>query len=422
MHKDLVLIGGGHSHIAVLKAFGMRRIPGVRVTLISRHTATPYSGMLPGLIAGRYSFDEAHIDLGPLSRFAGARFFRGEVVGIDLQAQTLTVSNRPPVAFDVVSINSGSTPSTDTLSGSPEAVIPVKPIDRFLVQWDRLLARARDRAGSIRIGIVGGGAGGVELALAIQARLHAESCAATIEIITDGADILTTHNARVRRKFNHALAARDIRVHSTTRIAAAQVGTLTAESGAEFRYDEVLWVTQAAAPDWIAESGLAVDTKGFLLVDDCLRSVSHPNVFGAGDIAAMQASPRPKSGVFAVRQGRPLAANLRRVLHRRALKSFKPQRKFLSLIGTGDGSAIASRGAWALEGPMIWAWKQWIDRRFMQRFQVLPEMAPMTDASQARVSPAILGDAASAPATEAMRCGGCGAKVGAAALDHQENH
>lgn len=419
VHKDLVLVGGGHSHIAVLKAFGMRRLPGARLTLISRNTETPYSGMLPGLIAGRYSFDEAHIDLEPLTRFAGARFFRDEVVGLDLNRRRIELADRPPVAFDLLSINSGSTPSTRALTSDSAAVVPVKPIDRFLERWDAVLTRSRRRGRPTRFVVVGGGVGGVELALAAEARLRSEHIEAAIRILTADADLLSTHNARVRAMLGRILAERGIAVDVGEKVVEVEPGRLCTATGCSFDFDEVLWVTQASAPAWIAASGLATDDGGFLLVDAFLRSTSHANVFAAGDVAAMRASPRPKAGVFAVRQGPRLARNLRRALLGRPLKAYSPQRRFLSLIGTADGAAVASRGALAFRGRWVWAWKDRIDRRFMRRYQALPEMSPESPQAPPRVPRALVADddAGAATTGDAMRCGGCGAKVGAAVLD-----
>ena len=158
--KDIVLLGGGHSHIAVLKSFGMHPIPGVRLTLINRDVDTPYSGMLPGLIAGHYNVDQAHIDLNPLARFAGARFIRATALGIDAEAQIVQLEDRPDVRYDILSINTGSTPATRGTPGAAANTVPVKPISRFLDHWNRLLARVAQHDGPIRIGVVGGGPAG----------------------------------------------------------------------------------------------------------------------------------------------------------------------------------------------------------------------------------------------------------------------
>jgi selenide, water dikinase len=420
--KDLVLVGGGHSHIAVLKRFGMRPLPGVRLTMICRETHTPYSGMLPGLVAGHYEFDEAHIDLGPLCRFAGARLYHDEAIGLDLDAQSIHCRGRPPVKYDIVSMNIGSTPQTSGVPGADGNVVPVKPINQFISHWQSMIDRVLARNSGVRIGVVGTGAGGVEILLAVKHRLRR----ALLErgrtddhieyyLFGDTGEILPGHNARARRAFQRVL--RDQRVHVLAGEAVVEVspGRLVSAQGTEYALDEMLWVTAAGAASWLAGSGLRVDGQGFIAVNDALQSISHPSVFAAGDIASVENHPRPKSGVFAVRQGRPLADNLRRALQGRPLLPFRPQRHFLSLITTGDKYAVASRGNWALEGRLVWRWKDWIDRRFMRRYSVLPEM---TQAQQ----PALASGLADAAAIKeisaiAMRCGGCGAKVGSTVLD-----
>jgi selenide, water dikinase len=420
--KDLVLVGGGHSHIAVLKRFGMRPLPGVRLTMICRETHTPYSGMLPGLVAGHYEFDEAHIDLGPLCRFAGARLYHDEAIGLDLDAQSIHCRGRPPVKYDIVSMNIGSTPQTSGVPGADGNVVPVKPINQFISHWQSMIDRVLARNSGVRIGVVGTGAGGVEILLAVKHRLRR----ALLErgrtddhieyyLFGDTGEILPSHNARARRAFQRVL--RDQRVHVLAGEAVVEVspGRLVSAQGMEYALDEMLWVTAAGAASWLAGSGLRVDGQGFIAVNDALQSISHPSVFAAGDIASVENHPRPKSGVFAVRQGRPLADNLRRALQGRPLLPFRPQRHFLSLITTGDKYAVASRGNWALEGRLVWRWKDWIDRRFMRRYSVLPEM---TQAQQ----PALASGLADAAAIKeisaiAMRCGGCGAKVGSTVLD-----
>jgi selenide, water dikinase len=420
--KDLVLVGGGHSHIAVLKRFGMRPLPGVRLTMICRETHTPYSGMLPGLVAGHYEFDEAHIDLGPLCRFAGARLYHDEAIGLDLDAQSIYCRGRPPVKYDIVSMNIGSTPQTSGVPGADGNVVPVKPINQFISHWQSMIDRVLARNSGVRIGVVGTGAGGVEILLAVKHRLRR----ALLErgrtddhieyyLFGDTGEILPSHNARARRAFQRVL--RDQRVHVLAGEAVVEVspGRLVSAQGTEYALDEMLWVTAAGAASWLAGSGLRVDGQGFIAVNDALQSISHPSVFAAGDIASVENHPRPKSGVFAVRQGRPLADNLRRALQGRPLLPFRPQRHFLSLITTGDKYAVASRGNWALEGRLVWRWKDWIDRRFMRRYSVLPEMA---QAQQPTLASG-LADAAAIKEISAiaMRCGGCGAKVGSTVLD-----
>ena len=419
--KDIVLVGGGHSHLAVLKYFGMKPVPGLRLTLITRDLHTPYSGMLPGYIAGHYEYDQAHIDLRPLARFAGARVFHEEVQGLDLKTNHVLCPNRPPVPFDVLSINIGSRPSALHVPGAERFTTPVKPIDRFLHRWKSLVSSVLAANDKFRLAVVGGGAGGVEMALATQYRLHKELQLAgrstnllDCYLVTDTALILPTHNNHVRRKFERVLQDRHIKVYVNHRVDKVKADKLICDNGEELAADTVFWVTNASAPAWLAEAGLQVDEQGFIAVNDCLQSLSHSNVFAAGDIAAVVSHPRPKSGVFAVRQGPPLARNLALVVRGKHLKPFQPQKQFLGLISTGDRYAIASRANWSIEGHWIWQVKDWIDRRFMDNFSKLPEMnlaqAPDIDTSLA-------GEATMEEiSTMAMRCGGCGAKVGSTVL------
>ena len=197
--------------------------------------------------------------------------------------------------------------------------------------------------------------------------------------------------------------------------AAARDGTAALGGGAAVPLDEILWVTQAGAPPWPRAAGLAVDGGGFIEVDDTLRSTSHPDVFAAGDVAAVVGHPREKAGVFAVRQGPPLARNLRRVLLGRPPRPFHPQRRFLILVSTGDRYAVGGRGRWSCEGAVVWCWKDRIDRRFMAKYADLPEM-PVAEGPAVAAGLAAPDDL-KAISTAAMRCGGCGSKVGATPLD-----
>jgi selenide,water dikinase len=424
--KDLVLVGGGHSHVAVLKRFGMKPLPGVRLTLICRDAHTPYSGMLPGHVAGHYGFDETHIDLGALARFAGARFFHSAAVGLDVAGKRVLCDNRPPVPYDLLSINTGSSPNTASVPGAAGHVVPVKPIGGFLARWEALRERAVQEPHPLRIAVVGAGAGGVEILLAIQYRLRRLRAEAgrgedgiRYHLFSDTPEILPTHNKRVRDSFMRVLTERGVAVHLGEPVAEVLPGRLRTAGGKEVEADEILWVTAATAPDWPRAAGLAVDAKGFIEVGDTLQSVSHPEVFAAGDVAAMVNHPRPKSGVFAVRQGPPLERNLRRMLLGRAPLPFRPQSRFLSLISTGDKYAVASRGFWSAQGRAVWRWKDWIDRRFMRKFNELPDMAE--EAAPALPAGLTGQDVLKEISAIAMRCGGCGAKVGATVLGRALN-
>ncbi|AOY87675.1 selenide, water dikinase SelD [Marinobacter salinus] len=420
--RDIVLIGGGHSHVGVLKRFAMNPVPGVRLTLICRDTHTPYSGMLPGYVAGHYSYDDVHIDLSKLAEYAGARFYRDEAVGIDRDRKRVLCRNRPDVPYDILSVNIGSSPRVKDVEGASEYAVPVKPITGFNNRWLTLLSRIENHDGPLTIAIVGAGAGGVELTLAMQFRLQNELKQRGKDPdqlhfhLFDAADeILPTHNAKVREVFRKALSDRGVKIHLGAPVKKVEQGLLMTDSGESLQADEVLWVTRAGGPPWLADTGLALDDGLFIRVRDTLQTENDDSIFAAGDIANVINHPREKAGVFAVRQGRPLADNLRRVALGKPAKDFHPQKKWLALISTGNKFAVASRGEMQFAGALVWRWKDWIDRRFMRKFTDLPAMeddAKLPDTGAAQ-NPE---EASQAISAVAMRCGGCGAKVGSTVL------
>jgi selenide, water dikinase len=418
--KDVVLLGAGHSHVGVLRMFGMDPMPGVRFTLITREVHTPYSGMLPGLIAGTYGFDEAHIDTGPLARFAGARLFHDEAIGLDLDGRRVICRNRPPVPYDLLSIDIGSTPNVVAVPGAAQHAIPVKPISGFLDRFEALRSRVLAAKGKVRIAVVGAGAGGVELLLSVERRLKRDVATAghdpaglSFTLIGASDRLLPSFPAAMGERFRAVCERRGIRIVTGARVDRVENGALHTETGERIAADEILWTTQAAPAPWLRDTGLALEERGFVRVAPTLRSTSHPEVFAAGDIASVQGYRLPKSGVYAVREGRPLAANIRRILRGAQPVSYKPQRQALYLVTTGDKVAIGARNGLTFAGHWVWRLKDWIDRRFMRKFNELPDMAtssavtsPVADAATIREISAI-----------AMRCGGCGAKVGASVLD-----
>ncbi|MBX3657008.1 MAG: selenide, water dikinase SelD [Ramlibacter sp.] len=421
--RDIVLIGGGHSHVGVLRRFGMQPEPGVRLTVICTDTHTPYSGMLPGYIAGHYDYDEVHIDLARLAAFAGARLYRDAVIGIDRAAHQVICAQRPPVPYDLLSVNIGSTPQVTQVPGAAEHAVPVKPIHQFNQRWLALLARVREHTGPTTLAVVGGGAGGVELTLAMQHRLRRELLAQgrdpdelTFHLYTAGATLLPTHNPGVQRRFARVLAQRGVKVHLGAQVRQVREGQLQTATGATQDADEIIWVTQAGGPAWLRGTGLALDAGGFIQVNDTLQTVTDPHIFAAGDIAAIEGHPLEKAGVFAVRMGPPLADNLRRSVRGQPLGSYRPQRRWLALISTGDRHAVASRGALGFEGDWVWRWKDWIDRRFMQRFSEFPPMAKRPAPAAVPAVSLTPDESRQALSAIAMRCGGCGAKVGASVL------
>ncbi len=387
IETEIVLVGGGHSHVAVLRAFGMKPQPGVRLTLVARDVFTPYSGMMPGRIAGHYTHDQCTIDLGPLCRFANARLIHGSATGLDPEARRLTVAGRPPLRYDLISFDIGSVTDIAEIPGASEFGLPIKPLDRFL-------ARLHEREAELRPGaaitVAGGGAGGAELALALEYRLR--RLRPKVTLLTDMATLLPTYAPMVRKLMGRLLRRRDIAVRTNSAVEAVDADSVTLADGSRLDSAMTVLATGSAAPAWLADIGIALDYRGFIQVRETLASLSHPNVFACGDIASYTPRQLPKAGVYAVRQGPILAQNLRQAARGRPLLPFRPQRRFLSLLSGGGRFAIASYGGIAASGAWVWQWKDWIDRRWMHKYQVLPQMSEAKGAAP-------------------MRCAGCGSKI-----------
>ncbi|MDP5052925.1 MAG: selenide, water dikinase SelD [Congregibacter sp.] len=396
--QDLVLVGGGHSHVLVLRQLAMSRPAGLRVTLISPAVFTPYSGMLPGLLAGHYSFEETHIDLMRLCQWAGVRFFVDTVDALDPNMRRLQCRSRGQLGYDILSVDIGSEPELDSVPGAREFAVPVKPVAQLWSRWESL--SQEDDLASQRIAVVGGGAGSVEIALAIAHRLARQGPA--IALYCGGSQILSGYTRGARRAVESQLVDLGVGLHCAHRVARVTQNQLQFDAAESADYDTLIWCTGAAAAPWIRESGLPVDERGFMQVEDSLQSTGFANVFAAGDIATQYRHPRPKAGVYAVRQGPVLADNLRAFAAGQALDDHRPQTDFLSMLALGPKRAVAQRNGLSLTGDWVWRWKDRIDREFMRRFSDLPSLK-MHSSSRANAQ------------TQAP-CGGCGAKVSVDAL------
>jgi selenide,water dikinase len=384
VETDIVLIGGGHAHVEVLRRFALRPEPGVRLTLIGREPETPYSGMLPGLIRGDYTHQQAHIDLAPLAAMANARLILAAATAIDPDARTVTMPGRPAIDFDLLSINVGGQPMVPSGSG-----IGVKPIGGFLGRLQRLEA---DLPPDSKIAVVGGGPGGVELALALAARFGGRL---RLVLVSSTPEPLATAPGAARRAVRQALVDAGVELVSGVSATAMDHGRLALSDGSFVEAATALWATGVQGPAFLRASGIACDASGCIQVTHDLRSVSHGHIFAAGDCAALQGDPRPKAGVWAVRAGAPLAENLRRAATGQALKGWKPQRAGLAILGLGNGRAVGWRNGIAVQGRRMGWLKDRIDRRWIGMYS---EMRMPAD-----------------PGAR-MRCGGCGAKVSAEVL------
>ena len=400
--RDLVLVGGGHAHALVLLDWAMNPLPGARLTLINPDASAPYTGMLPGHIAGHYPRAALEMDLVRLARHAGARLVLGRAEGLDPVAGAVTVAGRPPVGFDVVSVDIGITSDLPDLSGFKDHATAAKPLGHYAERWEQFVAEVEAGQTVPRIAVLGAGVAGVELALAMDHRLRAHP-GRRITLIEQGA-ALPHLGAAARNRLLAELAVRGITLMTQTRAEALEPRAVRLADGRKITATFTLSAAGSRPQGWLQGTGLPLH-EGFITVDAFLRAQAHPQVFAAGDCAHLAHAPRPKAGVFAVRQAPVLAHNLRATLAGGRLKRYDPQRDHLKLISLGSRAALADKWGLSLRGRWLWTLKDRIDRRFMRMFHSLPAMpAPAIPA------PAALGMAEALG--EAPLCGGCGAKVG----------
>lgn len=417
VRQHLALIGGGHAHLQVLRRLAMQPLRGLQITLISREVYTVYSGMLPGYVAGHYSWDDVHIDLAPICAVAQVNLIQGEVQELDIPKRKIKIPGRADLQFDLLSINVGSAASSIAM-GEHQEGISVKPVSLFLPELETLLAHARHQ-GEIDITIAGAGAAGVELALALEYRLQGEQAIAShrVRLVTAADSCLPDYNEQTRKKAVAMLERAGLQVMTGFDIVRAEAGVLHSKDGRTLKAANLLWATTAAPHPWFRESGLPVDLQGFVLVDEHLACIGIPRIFAVGDAASMLHFSVPRAGVFAVRQGRVLQQNIYHKLLGTPLKKFKPQQEFLSLISLGERQAIATRGRWHWQGRLPWRWKNWIDRRFMRKFRV-DGGQQMRTLTEGKLPIVLEYDDQKSPPSDVMYCGGCAAKLGSELLTH----
>ncbi len=401
--QDLVLIGGGHTHALVLRKWGMNRLAGARLTVIHPGPTAPYSGMLPGYVAGHYEREALDIDLIRLARFAGARVIAANATGIDLDTRQVLVAGRPPVGFDLASVNIGITSDMPGLIGFAKHGVPAKPLGPFAAKWRAFL----DGPEPGEVTVIGGGVAGAELAMAMANALKERGRSGNLITLIDSADALPALGEKAKRHIRAAMSALGIELVEQAQISSIHADHILLENGARIAARFTTGAAGACAHGWIGESGLAL-MDGFIEVDQALRS-SDLGIFAVGDCAHLSETPRPKAGVFAVREAPVLYHNLRAVLTGDPLRSYRPQRDYLKLISLGGKSALAEKRGVVLSGSLMWRWKDRIDQKFMDQFRALPAMEPPEIPALHTIGlPAALGDK--------PLCGGCGAKVGRRSL------
>jgi len=366
MSSQLLLIGGGHAHLGVLDLLARRHRTGIDVTLVSEHTSQLYSGMLPGHLAGHYRLDECSIPLDPVADLAKADFVRARVARLDLEQRVAITEGNDVLPFDVVSIDIGPAPGSGVIPGLANT-IPVRPIEQLLRAWQTLEQRYTGTPLSQTLAVLGGGPAGAEVIAALAYRAREANVQLKPSIITGRAGLLPGLPKAARAMMHRRLTALGVRVIEAD-AAEVRPNAVRIEETGEYYADVIIAALGAGAALWPYESGLKCDARGFIEVNQHLQSVSHPFVFAAGDCASMVDYPHPKSGVYAVRAGRPLAENLLRTLTQRRLVSYRPQARALYLLSAGGKDAVGAWGPLVFDGPRIWRWKDSIDRKFIRRF------------------------------------------------------
>ena len=372
MSRTVVLVGGGHAHALTLRAWARDPLQGIHLVLLSPARHAPYSGMLPGHVAGHYAWGDIHVDLAALADAVGAELILDTATGLDLAAGRVARAGGPELAFELCSLDTGSTSAPPPVPGSEAHLYAVKPIDRFLAGWNAFLERVDGGEAAPSAAVLGGGVGGVELAMAMAHRLGA---GARIHLVERGPEVARELSSTARRRLGAALARQGVVARTRAEAAALGPDGVHLEGGETLPAGFVTAAVGARPAPWLAASGLAVTADGFVEVDARLRSVSHPQVFAVGDVAHLRANPRPKAGVFAVRQGPVLHRALRAALADEAAPIYTPQADYLRLISLGAKRALATKyglvaGGTGPLGALLWRVKDRIDRGFMAELDV----------------------------------------------------
>ncbi|HEY5139610.1 MAG TPA: FAD-dependent oxidoreductase, partial [Methylococcales bacterium] len=424
--SDLVLLGGGHANIQVLKMMAMNPIGGLRITLISDQTHSPYSGMIPGYLAGYYSYEDCHFDLRRICEEFGLRFIKAKIVGVDPQRKKIQLENRAEISYDCASINVGIEPKSIPILPQEPAlkIIPLKPISQFIAHWEQLIADLKDYKGkdSLPLAVVGAGAAGVEISIILKMLIDQNQWNAQVTLIHRHEFLVSSKDLRAQKRLIKTLKELSIKVHQNTEVLEAQENALVLKDENGLVHSEVFYraliATQASAPKWFKSSRLPVNQEGFLKVTEKLLVENEGALFAAGDCIHFSPSPLKKAGVYAVRQGMVLEQNIRAFFTRQpSFKTFYPKKHVLSLITIGNRKALVHQDSFSILRWMwpslLWTVKDWIDRRFMNRFQA------MTFSKKPQHFIKVMPEPKSTLVPEDWQentCGGCGSKLAASTL------
>lgn len=408
--SDLVLVGGGHAHVQVVKMLAMNGPPDLRVTLVSENSTAIYSGMLPGCVAGLYQPSELEIELRPLARWAGARFIEAAVASIDPKAKVVRFHDRPELSFDVLSIDVGSTTRGADIPGVREHALATRPIGELMRKIETFERENPELKRAPQVVVLGGGAAGIELSFGFFHRFKKRFGNCHVTLVDRSETPLLERGSWTSSLVQKTMAEKGIARRLGVDAQKVEAGKLHLSDGGVLPFDLLVWAGGGAPPKLAGASGLALCEEGFIKVRPTLQAAGFENIFAAGDCITIDGYPKlPKAGVYAVREGPYLARNILAHLTGATLTPYVPQRNFLALLMTGDGSAIASRNSLAARGTWVWRWKDHIDRRFMNMF--VPRLIPQRPMHQ---GPPLKKESTDPNAR--IRCAGCGGKVGGTVL------
>ena len=369
-HQRILLIGGGHTHCLVLKNWRAKDLKGVHLTLISEAAASPYSGMLTGFISGAYTDQQIHISLLPLIKKFNGEFVQDSVVDIDFKNQKVLTKNGQELAFDILSINTGSIPQSQGMMGAQNYSVPIKPIKSFQARFTEFLKKASLESQSRSIVVIGAGVAGIECSLAFESRSRHLGVNSEIHLIEASENFLPGFPKGAQENISDLLAGRRIHLHLGKKVTEIKSEEVIFSDKTKLKTDFTVLTTSGQPAPWI--QNLKLKHHGPFIQINKFLETSKSQVFAAGDVAQNPDKPVPRAGVFAVREAKVLGHNIQALLGGTAKTSFLPQKDFLSLISDGDGKCTAIKGSWFFSNSkLMWILKDFIDRKFVRQFDSL---------------------------------------------------
>lgn len=367
--RHLVLVGGGHAHLTVLEKLREGALTPFRVTLIDPSPRHFYAGMAAGLLSGIHDESDACLDLRALIGGAG-RFVQARVDRIDPRMHRLLLSSGELVSYDIASFCIGARILRERVSGDPEGMLCVLPVENLLTARRRILRGMQ--SGPFHLVVAGGGPAGVETAAHLR-RLQREAGGRGRICLAAGGRLLGGFAPRFRELALESLRRRGVEVCEGVRVVHVEQGGALLSDETERRCDLAILAVGARPPALFDDSGLTVGRGGGLLVDEHLRCFEHPRIFGAGDCIERPPDSLPKTGGHALREGEALAENLRAVFEEEPLRPYEPPEDPLTFLDLGDGTAMLHKRERVVRGRSVLRLKQWYDRRFVRRYRALAE-------------------------------------------------